>query len=329
MSVSAAELPAMSQVSGEGAELHANLRRRLAAALQRIAFFVIPSAAAFLFLGDVAAGALFQTGRFTPADTRYAWYLLMGSGIGLLASTSVQLYASAFYALKDTRTPVTFAIVRVATGAVLALYAVRVLPGQIGVPAELGATGITLASGMAAWLEYHLLRRRLARRIGDVRHEPRYLLLVWSSAIRGRGHCALSEVGASPAFRRRYALCSSSGAAASCRCPRSIRSSPPSPCSGSTEACICSRRTFSTSGSRARSLRAQGVHCSGDSRLRLAKPEAVHPAERRRCAKPALRLSRHQKPRRLVVHSLDLVLDARALTSCARHACAHLASRSR
>ncbi len=183
MSVSAAELPAMSQLAGASGELEAKLRQRLSRGLERIAFFVVPSAAAFVMLGDIVAGALFQTGRFTAADTRYAWYFLMGSGIGLLAATSGRLYASAFYALKDTRTPLAFAVVRVGVGAALALYVVRVLPGQLGVPVELGAVGITAASGLASWLEYQLLRRSLARRIGDVGLGARRLMLLWASAL--------------------------------------------------------------------------------------------------------------------------------------------------
>jgi putative peptidoglycan lipid II flippase len=183
MSVSAAELPAMSQVAGVGREFSTKLRERLSEGLERIAFFVVPSAAMFLFLGDIVSGALFQTGRFGPADTRYAWFLLMGSGIGLSAATSARLYASAFYALKDTRTPLYFATVRVAVGAALALYAVRVLPGQLGVPAELGAIGITLASGLASWVEYHLLRRSLTRRVGPARLARGRLAALWASAL--------------------------------------------------------------------------------------------------------------------------------------------------
>jgi len=200
MSVSAAELPALSQVAGSGEALRTKLRERLAQGLQRIAFFVVPSAAAFLFLGDIVAGAIFQTGRFSPADTRYAWYMLMGSGIGLLAATSARLYASAFYALKDTRTPLYFATVRVAVGAVLALYAVRVLPGQIGVPVEIGAIGITLASGLASWVEYKLLRRSLARRIGPVRLAMRTLLTLWGGALTAAAAALLVKWELSRAF---------------------------------------------------------------------------------------------------------------------------------
>ncbi len=51
MSVSAAELPALSSAIGTREEIAAVLRTRLAAGLRRIAFFVIPSAVAFLVLG--------------------------------------------------------------------------------------------------------------------------------------------------------------------------------------------------------------------------------------------------------------------------------------
>ena len=105
MSISAAELPEMSRAAGAGEEVATKLRTRLEAGARRIAFFVVPSAAALLFIGDVVAGGLLQTGRFTAADTRYLWYLLMGSAVGLVASALGRLYASAFYALKDTRTP--------------------------------------------------------------------------------------------------------------------------------------------------------------------------------------------------------------------------------
>ncbi len=52
MSVSAAELPAMSSALGD-AEVAGYLQRRLNSGLRQIAFFVVPSAMAFLALGGV------------------------------------------------------------------------------------------------------------------------------------------------------------------------------------------------------------------------------------------------------------------------------------
>ena len=119
MSVAAAELPAMSGAAGVDAASAEAVRRRLDAGLRQIAFFVVPSAMAFLALGDVVAAALLQTGRFRHADAVYVWGILAGSAVGLLASTLGRLYSSTYYALRDTRTPLRYALVRVALTTVL------------------------------------------------------------------------------------------------------------------------------------------------------------------------------------------------------------------
>src|ERR1051326_3661997 len=111
MSVSAAELPAMSKSLGATEVVAETLRRRLDAGLQRISFFIVPSAVAFLALGDVIAAVLYQTGKFTRANSFYVWTILAGSAVGLLASTLGRLYSSTYYALQDTKTPPLYASV--------------------------------------------------------------------------------------------------------------------------------------------------------------------------------------------------------------------------
>ncbi len=183
MSVSAAELPAMSGITGDESDRVTQLRARLDRALRQIAFLVIPSAVVFVTLGDVVVGALYQTGAFTRAMTIYVWAILAGSAIGLLASTWGRLYASTYYALQDTRTPLRFATVRVAvTIGVGYLFAIP-LPLQLGVEPRWGAAGITLASGLAAWIEFYLLRRGLAPRLGPTRLPLRFLSKLWVSGL--------------------------------------------------------------------------------------------------------------------------------------------------
>ncbi len=65
MAVSAAELPAMSGMVGMADDVASTLRARLNDGLRRIAFFIVPSAMAFVALGDVIAAAIYRTGRFT------------------------------------------------------------------------------------------------------------------------------------------------------------------------------------------------------------------------------------------------------------------------
>ena len=183
MAVSASELPMMSSAVGTAEEVAAYLRGRLDAGLERIAFFIVPSAIAFLALGDVIAALLFQSGRFTRDDTIWVWQVLAGSTIGLLAATWGRLYSSTFYALRDTRTPLRFAMVRVALnlmlGGVLALW----LPRQLGLDPRIGAAGLTAASGIAAWAEFFLLRRALSVRIGKTAMHRSYTLKLWAAGL--------------------------------------------------------------------------------------------------------------------------------------------------
>lgn len=185
MSVSAAELPAMSSATGSDREIAAALRARLEPALRRIAYFVVPSAAAFLAFGGVIAGALFQTGRFTAADSQYVWAILAGSAVGLLAATLGRLYSSAYYALRDTRTPLRFAVLRVALTSGLGYLFAIPLPGLLGLEPRWGAAGLTASAGIAGWVEYLLLMRGLRQRIDAPAVPAGYLLRLWGAALLG------------------------------------------------------------------------------------------------------------------------------------------------
>lgn len=184
MSVSAAELPAMSGAAGVDNE---RLKSRLNAGLRQIAFFVIPSAIAFLSLGDVIAGALLQTGRFTRADSVYVWAILAGSAIGLLASTLGRLYSSTFYALRDTRTPLRFAIVRVVLTTALGYVAAVRLPPLLGIGLQWGTAGLTASAGIAGWVEFLLLRRTINHRLGQTGIPPSLLARLWGSGLVAAG----------------------------------------------------------------------------------------------------------------------------------------------
>ena len=60
----------------------AMLRDRLATSLRRMAFFVVPSAVAFLALGEVVVALVYRTGRFGASETRFVWTILAGFSTG-------------------------------------------------------------------------------------------------------------------------------------------------------------------------------------------------------------------------------------------------------
>jgi putative peptidoglycan lipid II flippase len=185
MSVSAAELPAMSSALGTSDEVASQLRSRLDEGLQRIAFFIVPSAMAMLALGDVITAVLYQTGEFRRDATTYVWGILAGSTIGLLASTLGRLYASTYYALHDTRTPLRYAIVRVTLTGLLGYVFAIPLPPLVGLDPKWGAAGLTASAGIAGWIEFALLRGSLNRRIGHTGLSLGYVSKLWMGAAAG------------------------------------------------------------------------------------------------------------------------------------------------
>ena len=187
MSAAASELPALSSLDqGEGDRVAERLHPMLA----RIAFYVVPTIAAFVVLGDLLYATV-----LAPLAARQVWLVLLGSTVGLLANTSSRLLQSSLYATGDTRTPTRYAIIRVVLaaglGAVLMVQFDRLaltdaglvvrgsLPALTPLPIDaratdqtaflrLGAVGLTLAAGMSSWLELWLLRRHLTR-TADIR----------------------------------------------------------------------------------------------------------------------------------------------------------------
>ena len=108
----------------------------------------MPSSLAFLALGDVVAASLLQTGRFLRSDAVYVWGILAGSAVGLLASTLARLYASTCYAMRDTRTPLRYALVRVVLTTVLGYLFAIPLPRLLGIAQLWGAAGLTISAGI-------------------------------------------------------------------------------------------------------------------------------------------------------------------------------------
>lgn len=151
------------------------LRARIALGFRRIAYFVIPSSFAFAALGPTIIGALYQTGRFSADDTQLVGGVLAAYGIGLLGQSTVKLFASGFYALRDTRTPVRIAIVSLVVSGLLSWLFMR----------RFGPAGIALGSSVGGTLNTILHLRDLDARIGRVLQGPdwRALALVVVSGL--------------------------------------------------------------------------------------------------------------------------------------------------
>jgi len=92
------------------------------------------------------------------------------------------LYASMYYALKDTRTPLRYAILRVFLTTVLGFLCALSLPRALGLDLRWGVAGLTASAGLCGWVELALLRNSMNHRIGRTGLPPRFILELWISA---------------------------------------------------------------------------------------------------------------------------------------------------
>ena len=209
MSVAASDLPEMSREQDDPGAL----LRRLQTGLDRIGFYVLFSAVAFITLGGLITGALLERGQFNGDQTVQVWWILAAYSLGLVASASARLLQNACFAAGDAKGPARVAVVRVvlaaAVGVVLMFsfdsYAVvngsveRLGDFQVlsvlsaaeraDGAVRLGAVGLALGSTVAAWVEYGILRHRvrhLLRRRQPVRGPTgRLAIAALSAAVLG------------------------------------------------------------------------------------------------------------------------------------------------
>ncbi|MBX7231392.1 MAG: murein biosynthesis integral membrane protein MurJ [Bdellovibrionales bacterium] len=187
MSISAAELPNFSSTTGTTEEIYKYLRQKLEMALRKVAFLVVPSVFALIFLGDRIVALLYQTGRFDESSTLYVSQVLIGYALGLFASTQSRIYASVFYSLKEARIPLNYALYRVLFSTVLGVFFAIYIPVYFKISAQWGTLGITLATSLSGWIEYFLLRNRTQKKIGIVPWSKNFYLRIFFASFFATG----------------------------------------------------------------------------------------------------------------------------------------------
>jgi len=122
----------------------------------------IPAAAGLVLLAEPIVRVLYQHGRFTAEDSAAMIPLVLISAFGLPFFSVVSLTQRAFYALKDTGTPVRIATVCFVVNLGLAY----------GLRSPLGVSGLIIASTVAVILQSVALQCLLARRVPGLSLRP-------------------------------------------------------------------------------------------------------------------------------------------------------------
>ena len=124
-------LPMLSRNAASG-ELE-QMRSTLNFATRIILFITVPSTVGLVLLRTPIVQVLFEHGEFDQASTALTALPLLFFALGLSAFSLVKVVVPAFYALHDTRTPVTIAIIAMALNIVFNFAFFR--PLQVGGPA--------------------------------------------------------------------------------------------------------------------------------------------------------------------------------------------------
>lgn len=155
VAVAQVALPTLARdVAGSGERIGAELE----ASWRRMSFLMIPAAMGLAAFGRPAVSLLFERGRFDASDTIAVTRVLAAYAVGLLAYGAVRLFATAFYAFQDTRTPVRAAVLALAVNVTLGITLAWLL----------GTPGIALATAAAAVVNAAFLGTLLRRRLGRV-----------------------------------------------------------------------------------------------------------------------------------------------------------------
>jgi len=190
VSVITAIMPRMSSAAAEGR--FADVAEQMSQATRLAAVILMPAAALYIALGRPMAITLFEWGSYNHEQAVATGWVVMVSGFGLVPYAINQLQTSAFYALRDTRTPALLNVPVVGVRIALDVAFYFIFPISIVTAALMAGTAASFL--FAIVVGYWLLRRHLGR-LG--------LRRVADTLIRLTGAAA---AGAVPAFAAAWLL---------------------------------------------------------------------------------------------------------------------------
>lgn len=137
-----------------------DFRRTIDWAIRLIVVLGLPAALGLIFLAFAMLMTLFGYGEFKSSDATMASYSLIAYSAGLPAFLLIKIFAPAFFARQNTKTPVRIGIVALVSN--MGYNLLFVLP-MIWLDFIAPHTGLALASSVAAWQQAFMLYRELGR----------------------------------------------------------------------------------------------------------------------------------------------------------------------
>lgn len=160
IAVGTALLPLLSRQVAAGDETAAMASQNRA--IEMSWFLTLPAAAALVAVPETLVRVLFEGKSFTPEMTTATAWALAAFASGLPAYVLAKVLSPAYFARKDTKTPVRYAMIGLGFNIVL----------NVALMFPLQHVGLALATAIAAWINAVLLYRGLVAR-GHYRMDDR------------------------------------------------------------------------------------------------------------------------------------------------------------
>jgi putative peptidoglycan lipid II flippase len=155
VAIGGATLPAISRAAANG-DMD-DFRRTLSRSLGLVFLLTIPSSAGLIVIGDSIIGSLFEGGNFRHYDTLQTAEALAWFAVGLVGYAALKILVPAFYALKDSKTPMYISLASIATNYAIVSTMTR--------ESSFGHSGLALSTAAVAIsgsiLQFLLLRGRI------------------------------------------------------------------------------------------------------------------------------------------------------------------------
>ncbi len=129
----------------------------VAKTLRVVTFVSLPISVLFFILRFPILQLLFQRGAFSSSDTARTAVALAGFSVGIIGTAYRDILNRAFYALKDTRTPMINGVIAIILNIGLNLILIR-----------FGIVGLALGSSIAATISAGMLIARLKSKVGKI-----------------------------------------------------------------------------------------------------------------------------------------------------------------
>jgi putative peptidoglycan lipid II flippase len=149
-------LPAMSKAYAQ--KDMTTLKNSLNYSIRSTVFILLPAAAGLMVIGLPIVRLLFERGKFDSLASLMTNSALFYYSLGLPAYAMAKIFANAFYAFQDTKTPVKTAVWSMALHVILCVLLMY----------PMGVGGLALSTALASYFNMFLLILYLRKRIGKL-----------------------------------------------------------------------------------------------------------------------------------------------------------------